>query len=221
MLYNYLNNISQELRFKYLMFILIGTFLLKRIVDSKTILIIGIILVFIYLYNEQLNQEGGNFIENCTYIINLPEFKRFKYLYLNSEILYFLNSIRRFRYYSPAIFHRLIADINSFLKLSMDMENDISNISETYEVLNEYKFKVLNDYMSFIYKLPIAEPELDRYHLSKDKLEDLLNQVLDTCYQFMVYKLGKTPIDNSYKFIYKNQPRFYDNSFEKHYEIYN
>ena len=221
MIYEYLTNIDSVLKVKYLSMILIGTFLLKRILDFRTITSIIIILICVYILNEKSNQIGGNFIKDYQYILDLPEFKQYKYLYLDSEIVILVSSIRRYRYYNPAVFRRLIIDINNFLKLTTDMENDIDNMGEIYEILEEYKFKSMNTYMSFIHKIPMTEPALDTFHVKKLELEKLLNNHLDRCYQFMTYKYGKTGMNNRIKFIYKNAPKPLDTSFDKHYEFYN
>lgn len=221
MIYQYLNDIDIRIKFEYLILFFIGTFIFQRILNVRTVISILIITFFLYLYHEHISKDQEKFLQDCQYILELPEFKQYKFLYLNSELLLFLHKIYRFKRYSPEIYQGLIASINHFLQLSAQIEQGFPNISNLYQILDDMKFKIINQYMSLIHKLPMTDLILNQYHYEKDELEKLLNQVLDASYVLMVYKLGKTEIDNSYKFIYKNQPKSYDRIFNPNYEIYN
>ena len=220
-MYDYISEIDNNDKFKYLAMILVSIFLMRRLaLDSHVLvgLLFGIILV--YYLNQRAVSIGTDFVSSSQQKLRNPIFREAKNLHQDSELLDFLYSIREYRYYNPAVYRKLILIVDRFLRIVNDMEIGVADMGANYEQLKDYKSRALNGLHSMIYRIPQSQATNRKFESAMDRLEVLMNVHLDNCYQYMVYAYGKQPININTKFIYKNQPSGVDKDFLKNYQFH-
>jgi hypothetical protein len=168
-------------------------------------IIVGIIIVYI-LY-QRSEKRDNIFTKRIYKILKSDLFNNYKYLYLNSELVIFLDTHREYFQYNPSLYKSLLKNIDNFLKLGSDIENNTRHHNLDYSVMRELKNKILNNYHSIIHKLPHSENSLNKFHQGMDNLKDLLNDYLDNIHFIVNNKNRNKGVDVNTQFVYRNHPK--------------
>ena len=220
-LYSYISTIDNTDIFTYLVLIVVLIVFVNRVSPRYETLIgvIAAVMLAYYLHDRSITL-GSDFIADMNNKLKKKVLNRTKNFHTDSELLTFVDNMYEYRYYNPSTFRRFVMHIDQFLQLELDMENGADSMGELYEIADELRYKILNGYHSFIYSIPQGAATMSKFHVNRDRLQDLLNRHLDTMHKYMVYSYSKQPINIRTKFIYKNQPRPCDRHFNRNYEFF-
>ena len=221
MIYQYIKDIDNNDRFIYLVVLFCTILLIKRINPGKNIIIALVVAVLIIYYvNDKDHTTGANYITTMRNKLASKELTDTKYFYLDSELVDLVYDIKEYRLYNPFVYRKLVGIIDSFLNLVSDMEKDTTRMGELFQIAEQKKYSALNALHSMIHSIPRTPTTTVKYQHALTRLETLLNNHLDTIYQYTVYSYGKKPINIETKFIYKNHPKAVNESIDNHYDYY-
>lgn len=208
MIHQYLNRITDTDLSKYVIIIIIAAVIGYRIKVSNHVifgLIIGLIIVF-YMY-DRAEMTGDTFLSYTNEVLSSPLFNPYKHLYLDSELVIFLDQHREYYQYNPAGFRMLLKEIDIFLMYRQDIERGTQLYHLDYNLLRAQKTKILNSYHSLIHKLPHISNSIDKFHLGMKRLTDLINGHVDEIHQVVKTKSYNSEIDTNTEFIYISHPK--------------
>jgi hypothetical protein len=210
-IYKYLVSISP---YDYVLYFFVGTIIVlffNRVQLSPHTFVAIVVAVLVALYfHERKRSEGGDFIYSVTNKLSSKGLRETQNFHLDYKLIDFMTEIKKYRFYNPAVYKKLVKQIDAFLQIVSDMEQNLENIGEMYQLLDDQKIKILNTYHSMIHSLPYSEAQNRQYQEGMTLLNKLLNYHLDKCYKYMQYNYGKTDVTNRLKILYKNHPRAWD-----------
>lgn len=218
---NVLENTNSTEKFSYLIIIIICILFVRRLqLENSTLLGLTAGVALVIFLNRQSQQRGTNFLVDMEGKLNSRELKKTNNFYIDSELVSLMYEIREYRFYNPANYRSLIRTLDNFLQIVKDMEQGTDRMGDMYEIATDLKLKALNAAHAMIYSIPQSSATMKKYQTLLKKLEKLLNFHMDHIYQYMTYAYGKQKINITTKFIYKNQPRPADQSFNQHYNYF-
>lgn len=208
MAYCIINDIEKSDMMVYLGIIIGASWFFHRIKPSwyaMTGVIVGI-LVVLYLY-EKSDHEETVFTKRLKHLLDSELYRPYRHLYLNSEIVMFLDEHREYYQYNPAAYKVMLQHIDNFLRLGHDIEIGTVRFNEDYSLMRHLKGKILNYYHSIIHKLPHTPNGLDKFHIGMDELRTHINKYLDEIHRVVNTKNMKHGIDVETAFVYRNHPK--------------
>lgn len=220
-LYDYISNINNDNLFKYIVIIIIAVIISNRIAaGNHTIYGIIVGLVIVHYLNIKVHSNREDFISDMKHKMSSIALQNTRNFHIDSTLVQLIYDIQEYRYYNPANFRKLVHIIDNFLQIVQDMEKGVVHMGEMYQIAEDYKIKALNTLHSFVYKIPNTTATQNKFQNARVRLEYLLNKHMDTIHQYMTFKYGKEGININTKFIYKNQPKPADTTFNKNYDFY-
>jgi hypothetical protein len=163
--YNYFRTIPQKSFFAYAVIFFLLFFVINLLnFTMKHIIIIIICSLFTFYLNEMRKSTSVTRMQELELKLN-SIFPRPKYFFIDSGIIELIHSIKEYKHYNPLAFNKLIRVIDSFLKLTLDIEKRTENCYALYDILQNMKDSALNNLHSIIYNNPHdinAEVKLDR-----------------------------------------------------------
>lgn len=174
-----LNIFDENDKFYYLMgSLIIIIFLTKNIQRTELIFyIIIIVLIILYLVSNYDFNTRNLLIQNVNE--KYEKFKtHYKYLWMDANIILFLDSILFIRNYTENNYDDLVKEIDNFLKIQYDWEfNHKDKNIDDYKLYIKFYKNILNTYQTFYISCPSSE----KYNLTKkqNELYELLKKNLD------------------------------------------
>jgi hypothetical protein len=166
-------------KFYYLMAgLIIIIFLTKNIQRTELIFyIIIIVLIILYLVSNYDFNTRNLLIQNVNE--KYDKFKRdYKYLWMDANIILYLDSILFIRNYTENNYDDLVKEIDNFLKIQYDWEfNHKEKNIDDYKLYIKFYKNILNTYQTFYVSCPSSE----KYNLTmkQNELYELLKVNLD------------------------------------------
>lgn len=209
MLYSYINDIDVNDKFFYIIIIIASTFFSGSIIKPSGTVVVGLVvgILVVYYINDKRESHGDTFISSMKEILDshimFPG--KNEYLPKNSELVMFLEGYKEYYDYNPDLWKSFVSVINNYLKIIHEIDIGTKYYNLDYNVVKEYKTKVLNHYHSFIHSIPHAQSALDKFHSGFKTLEDHLNVEIEKTHQLVAQKNSKQ-ITTASVFHYKNHP---------------
>lgn len=168
-IYNYFRTIPEKSLFTYAVIFFILFFIINLLnFTTKHIIVIIICSLFTYYLNEMRKSTSVTRMQELELKLN-SIFPKPKYFYLDSGVIELIHSIKEYKKYNPLAFNKLIRIVDSFLKLTLDIEKRTENCYAIYDILQNFKDAALNNLHSIIYNNPHdvnAEVKLDKALIS-------------------------------------------------------
>jgi len=206
--YHVINDIEDSDMMIYMCIIIGASWFLNRIKPSwhaMAGIIVGIVVVY-YLY-EKSDHEDTVFIKRLSKLLESELYAPYKNLYLNSELVTFLDTHREYYQYNPAAYKTMLQHIDNFLRLGHDIEVGTVLQNEDYSNMRDLKGKILNYYQSIIHKLPHTPNGLDKFHYGMEELRGHINKYLDEIHRTVNNKNQEKGINVETAFVYRNHPK--------------
>jgi hypothetical protein len=196
-LFNYIKHIKPSEIIIYLGIIILTVMFIISV--SPTYLhIVGILfgigIVYFIINMKDTTGTDYNNIEEMKLLS--PQLRDTHFMYLDTDFIDLFYDLGEYQFYSNTKFKEVIKHVDNFLHLETDLGKNPFNKQDIYEVLDELKSKILNNFHAMIYDLPQQKLVIDKYNNATKKIHLLLNQHLNEARK-MIRKLsnGKLPLD--------------------------
>jgi hypothetical protein len=216
-LYNYIQSITPNEAIIYISVIIVITILIVRISPSP-IQLVGILCgigVVYYIISKRDTTLNDYTIAEEKKLLS-PQLRDTNFFYMDTDLIDLFYDLGDYQFYSNTKFKEVIKHIDNFLHLQTDIENNVHNKGQVYDVMIELKARILNDFHAMVYDLPPQKEIIDRYQCATTKLHLLINQHLDECRALIKELDGSLPHD-----LYPpNYPSGNDPMVNPHYDLY-
>lgn len=167
--------------------------------------IVGIVVTSI-LY-QQSDHEDTVFTKRMTRLLDSKLYAPYRHLYLNSELVMFLDTHREYYQYNPSAYKTMMQHIDNFLRLGKEIETGTQLHNEDYSTMRHLKGKILNYYQAIIHRLPHTPNSLDKFNHGMEELRGHINKYLDSIHQIVNQKNMKEGINVETAFVYRSHPK--------------
>ena len=140
-----------------------------------------------------------------------------KYFFMDANIIKLVNEIKEFNDWNPTAFEQMIRNIDSFLKLTYEMELGLINCSNSVDVLRDLMIRAMNHFQSIIHKTPHQRmlqskfiTALKRMHIY---LQRHMDKSIDLCNEY-------SKNSGHQALLYKDHPIGLDSSNNPHYNLF-
>ena len=184
--------------------IIMGSIVVARILGSPTsttILGITVAVIIIVVTKSKKDSSGDNFLTSNETILFSPMFKRFRYFYVDQNLLQVIYSIRDWEEHAPALFYSLKKAINEFLHVFRDMTLPVAldNPGENYEKALEYKTTVLGILEGLLLSLPTSQ--YGRHETVSQGIRDTLHEHMERMHYIATDTYGSKGVNTRTKFL--------------------
>lgn len=221
-IYEYVSSIDAHDKFTYIIMGIFIVILVNRI-RPGVYTMVGMLVaaLFTYYYNEQSTTALNGYLAEMNQQLESPLLRKAQNLHLDSELVDFLASHREYMNYNPAVYKKLIRQIDNFLQIISDMEKGVDRMGDNFEMAREIKIKILNSFQSMIHRIPNSSHIAnDKFHEGLGQLEKLLNYHMNNIYMYMSHHYGKKPIDINTRFFHLNELPGTDTKSNPHYSFF-
>lgn len=179
--------------------------------ETKKLVLYGIIITVCVFVARQINVDLNLIFAVILIVVSLKIFSSYKssekiaeeltdkkYSHItpepkmnDPETVNLLFYIQDFHKYNPQAYENIVDNIDSFFKIKEIVNRNPQQINQLFEIAEEKKINALNSLHSIVYKLPNDKNVNDKFNLSLEKLESILNDELEemyTLYRQQLYK---------------------------------
>ena len=205
-IYNYIRKIEKKKIFIYASIIMAIAFVFSFI-NIKANIVIAIIigLIIAYYLNERNNSIGTTDMKDLeikmTQIFPPP-----KYFYIDSGIIELIHNIQEFKVYNEKSFTNMIKYIDNFLKIRLDIENNVRDCEHNVDVARNFMDESLNALHSIIHTTPNNSQFIDKLTNALNSLQYILQLHLDYMINSCNNRYKETGPNINNKILYDDRP---------------
>lgn len=202
----YIDNIDKKDKLIYFTVLCLSMYFGLKINITIPQIVIVILTIFWILYSEDLkvNKNIGSNRQLETKL-KLLDKKIPSYFHLDPDIINLFFSIKDFKKINPDAFKKAMQTTDNVLRLRSDMEKDIENSAETFEIAQDQATKSLNYMQSFIISIPGNPVYVNKFEDVLERHHILLKRSLDV--MFERYKELNKDVNISTKFLTYGGPK--------------
>jgi hypothetical protein len=170
--------------------------------------------------NKKLNlikSSDSKYILTQEEIRKIYENNQLDSLYIDANMIYFLESIISLYDYDSYTFYSLLKSTNNILKIKRQIDEFYAanktypiNISEMFESALELKTNALNNIHNFIYSVPKSNTMFTYINKITHRYNILISRITDSIYKSYKNSIYLNGIDTSTKFVSYNKTKPYD-----------
>lgn len=147
----------------------------------------------------------------------LYENSQLDFLYIDANMIHFLESIIPIAKYNELEFYSLLKGTNNILKIKSQIDTYYesnkrypTNTSELFETANQLKTNTINNLHNFIYTIPKSQTMRNYLHDATERYSVLINRVTDSIHQSYKNNIKQNGINASTHFVSYNQTKPFD-----------
>ena len=185
-IYAYLTEIDSNSLFFYIIIFIVVYILLSFLnINFKNVISIITSLFIVYYLNER--RKLTNFSDMQELELKLYRiFPKPKFFYLDAGIIELISSIQEFRKYNSDSYDKLIQTIDIFLKIKLDIENNIIYPNENIQISKRLKIQALNYLHSIIFMCPPVNAIEIKLKKALNSLHFILNHHINEMYNISI-----------------------------------
>ncbi|MEO0236678.1 MAG: hypothetical protein ABIN35_00400 [candidate division WOR-3 bacterium] len=218
----YLDEISPNDKFKYLVLILIIVLLVYRL-NLSWVIWIGLVpgLLLSYYLNERKIQELHDSSDRLWAILKSPLLRKTKYFITDPPFIQWVDDVKEFKTINTLEFNKMITNLDTFLKLIYQIKIGVIHCRENIDLIQNLKIRILNQFHSIIYKLSDKQL-IEKLNFYLDRLHHLLNQRHAKLIKISKLYYTLRPIDNESRLdhVEIDEPVPFNGSYDPHYHYY-
>jgi len=225
-LYTFIESIPKESLFKLTFGSVILFMILSRFINEYLFSLVVVVFLFVFFRDKELTEltdTNSDILSKYTDIqdtfksINVNDRpnklseKQLNevpmYLHYDPDMINLFHNILDFKEYNPIAYQKSVSSADHFLRLYSDILKGSVNCSENKEVADKYASDIMNNYHSFIFKLPSNRVINEKYERNKKRLHLLVRRKQDEMFNICKSKRKKEKINHTTKIDYNTGPK--------------
>lgn len=218
--YNYVTEIDKKSMLLFCGVFLLVFHLVNRVYfTTSSIVAIIVAAIVVYFLNER--RRTTEFTEMKELEIKLVRITpNPKYFHMDAGIVELVYSIREFRNYNDQAFVEMITQIDKFLALVYDIENDVADCHHAIQMAQAFKKQALNHLMSIIFKTPQHHEVQNKLRKAADSLHFILNHHISMISKYCNKKIEKEGLNVTNAPVIINHPLGFDTNYKNNFDIF-
>lgn len=198
---NYISNIDSNDKLRYSLVLIGSLFFSVYMLNGDTKHLLGLLIgvSLILFLNDKKISDKSDINRDLELKLHLLDKDTPLYFHLDPNIINLFFSIKDFKTHNPKAFIQAMKTTDNVLHLKSDMENNLENPVQTFQIAQMMASRSLNHMQSFIFSIPKSSVFKNKYQQVLDRHHILLKRNLD--FMFNRCKELTTDINNSTIFI--------------------
>jgi hypothetical protein len=149
-------------------------------------------------------------IKNTKDIVSIRERNKMASLYMDANMIVFLESIIEMAEYNPDLYYKLIKGTNNILKIREDIENYLKangeytyGIHDQVDIVNNLKRNCIGNIHDFIYSIPKIPKMRDYVNKIITRYQQLITYNTDIIEKYSNDNIKINGVNNETKFVYQ------------------
>lgn len=222
-LVGYLDRISNQDKFKYIVIIIIMILFISRLNMGPNLwigLLVG--LFFVYYLNENKEQDINDESDQLLNILDGPVLKKTKYFMMDTRLIKWADQVAELKQYNVLEFNQMIKTIDRILRLIYHLEVGIKYCKQTLDIIRDLKKEALNCFQTMVFSIPTSGLR-EKFNYQLEELSYLLNDHVDRVARVcrLYYMEKPIDIDSDMMVVRLKDPKPDDPTYNPRFDFYN